>query len=61
MRPVRNVLNTRFTKLVAALSDEVLERLHQAIEVERYRRLLNQHRSIEPPPPSAQLERGGNR
>jgi hypothetical protein len=38
---VRNVLNTCFTKLVAALSDEVLDRLHHAIEVERYRRALS--------------------
>jgi hypothetical protein len=50
---VRNVLNTCFTRLVAALSDEVLDRWHQAIEVERYRRWLNQRQSIEPPPPSA--------
>jgi hypothetical protein len=52
-RLMRNVLNTCFTKLVAVLSDEVLDRWHQAIEVERYRRLLNQRQSIDPPPPSA--------
>jgi hypothetical protein len=44
---MRNVLNTCFTKLVAVLSDEVLDRWHQTIEVERYRRLLNQRKSIE--------------
>jgi hypothetical protein len=52
---VLNVLNTCFTKLVAVLSDEVLDRLHHAIEVERYRRVLNRRPSMEPPPPNAQL------
>jgi hypothetical protein len=55
VRFVLNVLNTCFAKLVAALSDEVLDRLHQAIEVERYRRWLNQRPSVEPPPPSTPL------
>ena len=50
---MRNVLNTCFTKLVAVLSDEVLDRWHQVIEVERYRRLLNQRQSIDPQPPRA--------
>jgi hypothetical protein len=45
--------NEIFTKLVAELSDDDLDRWHQAIEVERYRRLLNQRKCIEPPPPSA--------
>jgi hypothetical protein len=43
-----DVLNTCFIKLVAVLSDEVLDWWHQAIEVERYRRLLNQRTSMEP-------------
>jgi hypothetical protein len=54
-----NVLNTCFAKLMAMLSDEVLDRWHQAIEVERYRRALNQRQSIDPPP-SAPLEPRGN-
>ena len=45
--------NELFTKLVAELADDDLHRLHQAIEVERYRRLLNQRKSTEPRPPSA--------
>jgi hypothetical protein len=57
---VLNLLSKCFTKLVAALSDDVLDRLHQAIEVERYRRLLNQRQSIEPPPPGAQHDPRGN-
>jgi hypothetical protein len=40
--------NEIFTKLVAELSDDDLDRLHQAIEVERYRRLFNQGKSIAP-------------
>jgi hypothetical protein len=54
-----NVLNKCFAKLMAMLSDEVLDRWHQAIEVERYRRALNQRQSIDPPP-SAPLEPRGN-
>ena len=53
-----NVLNTCFTKLVAMLSDEVLDRWHQAIEVERYRRALNQRQSIDPRHQARSLSRG---
>ena len=53
-----NLLSTCFTKLVAALSDDVLDRLHQAIEVERYRRLLNQRQSIEPCHQARSMSRG---
>jgi hypothetical protein len=42
-----------FSKLVAEFSDDDLDRWHQAVEVERYRRLLNQRQSIEPQPPRA--------
>ena len=53
LRDAGLLTNEIFTKRVAELSDDDLGRLHQAIEVERYRRLLNQRQSIEPPPPSA--------
>ncbi len=56
-----NVLNTCFTKLVAVLSDEVLDRWHQAIEVERYRRLLNQRTSLEPQPSVTEASEGRRR
>ena len=56
-----NVLNTCLTTLVAALSDEVLARVHQAIEVERYRRLLNQRTSLEPQPPMTEASEGSLR
>jgi hypothetical protein len=56
--PMLDVLNTCFIKLVAVLSDEVLDRWHQAIEVERYRRLLNQRTSMEPQRPMTDASDG---
>jgi hypothetical protein len=55
---VLNLLSKCFAKLVAALSDDVLDRLHHAIEVERYRRLLSQRQSIEPRPQARSMSRG---
>jgi hypothetical protein len=48
MRLMLNVLHKCFTKLVAVLPDEMLDRLHHAIEVERYRRVLSQRQPIAP-------------
>jgi hypothetical protein len=52
LRDAGLLTNEIFTELVTELSDNDLDGLHQAIEVERYRRLLNRRKSIEPQLPS---------
>jgi hypothetical protein len=53
LRDAGLLTNDIFTKLLTELSDDDLDRWHQAIEVERYRRLLNRRKSIEPQLPSS--------
>lgn len=58
VRPMLNMLSKCFIKLVAMLSDEVLDRWHQVIEVERYRRALNQRQPIDLRHQARRLSRG---